>query len=67
MTLSWGSVALGFTAGLTVGEVVLFFRLAIVRKGGAASRRPSLDAGNYFAPVSPSLSHDPIGSIHLKF
>jgi hypothetical protein len=66
MTLSWGSVVLGFIAGLTVGEVVLFFCLAIVRKGGTASLRPSLEAGSYFAPVSPSLSHDPIGSIHLK-
>jgi hypothetical protein len=58
MTLSWGSIILGFIAGLTVGEVVLFFCLAIVRKGGAAWLRPSLEAGNYFAPVSQSLSHD---------
>jgi len=40
--LWWGPFALGFVAGLFVGEVTLAFFLALVRKGSAIEVAESL-------------------------
>jgi hypothetical protein len=50
---SWGSFAWGFFAGLLVGEVTLFFFLALVRQGSAVEtvESPRLAAGHE-APAS---------------
>jgi hypothetical protein len=46
---SWGSFALGFFAGLLVGEVTLFFFLTLVRQDSAVEiveKSPPLAAGH---------------------
>jgi hypothetical protein len=58
MTIASGSFILGFIAGLTVGEVTLFFFLAVVRADRAPLKPPSPEPINYFKPASSSLSCD---------
>jgi len=51
----WGLFALGFVAGLFVGEVTLAFFLALVRKGSAVevAESPPLAYGHEtFAPTT---------------
>jgi hypothetical protein len=53
----WGPFALGFVAGLFVGEVTLAFFLALVRKGSAVevAESPPIAAGHEtFAPTTSS-------------
>jgi hypothetical protein len=53
----WGPFALGFVAGLFVGEVTLVFFLALVRQGSAVevTESPPLAAGDEtLAPTTSS-------------
>jgi hypothetical protein len=55
---SWGSFAWGFFAGLLVGEVTLFFFLAVVRQGSAVEtvESPPLAAGHEMPARRESVS-----------